>query len=156
MLGEPGLREPPLRAGQPRLRDEVEELLAVDAGEVADADEHGRVAVEVLRREVDAARVGEDQLLHVEVGDAEHQHVVEPLPRRRVEGVRPAAALQAEAPAVDEIRRPPVLGHLLRHLRQRERELVEVGHRGHARSLTQSSRRGRARKNIGRDVSLPM
>ena len=94
------------------------------------------------RREVDAACVGQHQLLHVEVGDAEHEHVVEPLARLRIERVRPAAALKAEALAVDEVRRPSVVGDLFGRLRHRERELVEVGHRRHdfefaiVRSLT--------------------
>src|SRR5690349_22513595 len=38
-----------------------------------------------LFRSIDAARVGEEQLLHPEVGDAEDEHVVEALPRRSEE-----------------------------------------------------------------------
>jgi hypothetical protein len=57
----------------------------------------------VPRREIDATRIGEHQLLHVEVGDAEHQHVVEPLAGLRVDGVRTAAAPEAEPLAVHEV-----------------------------------------------------
>jgi hypothetical protein len=80
-------------------------------------------------------RVGEHQLLHAEVFDSKHQHVVKPLSRRRVDGVWTAAALEAKALAVDEVRRPTVVGDLFRVLGQCERELVEVGHRRHATSL---------------------
>jgi len=113
------------------------ELVAIELRKVGDADEHCRVSVEVRCREVDAARVGEHQLLHAEVFDSKHQHVVEPLSRRRVDGVWTAAALEAEALAVDEVRRPTVVGDLFRGLGQCERELVEVGHRRHAMSLHQ-------------------
>ena len=79
MLGEPGLRDALLHPRQPGLDDEVVELLAVEPGEVGDPHEHRRIVVEVRRREVDAAVVGEADLLLVEVADAEHQHVVEAL-----------------------------------------------------------------------------
>ena len=129
-LREPRLREPLLRARQPRLLDEVAQLVAVEPVEVGDAHEHGRVAVPVRRREVDAARVGEEQLLHAEVGDAEDEHVVEALARVGVDGVRPAAAVEAEHLAVHLVDGPPVLD-LLRRLGHAERELVEILHRRH-------------------------
>ena len=97
--------------------------------------QHRRVAVEVRGGEEDPAVVGEHQLLHVEVGDAEHQHVVEPLAGLGIERVGPAAALAAEELAVHLVGGPAVVGELLRRLRQRQRELVEVGHRRHAASV---------------------
>ena len=81
-------------------------------------------------REVDAPRVGEQQLLHTEVGDAEHQDVVE-LACLGVDGILPLRPVQAERPAVHEVGRSTVGADLLRRVRQRERELVEVGHRRH-------------------------
>jgi hypothetical protein len=85
----------------------------------------------VRRREEDPARVGEDQLLDVDVGNAEHEHVVEPLAAVGVDRVGPAAAVEAEHLRVDEVRRPAVAGDLLRRLREGERERVDVGHRRH-------------------------
>ena len=76
------------------------------------------------------ARVGEEQLLHAEIGDAEGEHVVEPLARVGVDGVRAAAAVEAEHLPVHLVDRPPVLD-LLRRLGHAERELVEILHRRH-------------------------
>ena len=81
MLGEPRLRDALLCPREPRFDDQVLQLLAVDAREIRDPHQHGRVAVEVRGREVDAALVGEHQVLHVEVGHAEHEHVGEALAR---------------------------------------------------------------------------
>src|SRR5207249_4605216 len=64
VLREPGLGDALLRPRQPRLRDEVAQLFAFEAREVGDADEDGRVAVEVRRREEHAAFVGEEVILH--------------------------------------------------------------------------------------------
>ena len=86
------------------------------------------------RREVDPAVVGQEQLFHVEICDAEHEDVVEPLAGLGIDRVRPARPLAAEQFPVDAVRRPAVVD-LLRHLRQRERELVEVGHRRHPLQL---------------------
>ena len=86
----------------------------------------------VRRREVHAALVGEEELLLVEPVDAEHEHVVHPLPGLEVDRVRPPAPVETVHLPVHEVRGPPVLGHLLRRLRHRERELVEVGHGRHA------------------------
>jgi hypothetical protein len=82
-------------------------------------------------REEDAAVLRDQKLLHTEIGDAEHQHIVESLAGRRIHRVAPAAAMAAEQLAVGEVSRPTVLGQLLRRLRQLERELVEIGHRRH-------------------------
>ncbi len=124
------LRDALLRPGQPGLDDQLLELVAVEAGEARDPNEDGRVAVEVRRGEVDPAGVGQHQLLHAEIGDAEHQNVVEPLARFRIDRVGAAAAMEAEDLAVHAILGPAV-GQLLRRLRQREGELVEIGHRRH-------------------------
>src|SRR6266511_3188852 len=59
-----------------------------------------------------------------------------PLPGLRIERVAPTAAMAAEELAVDEVRGTRVVGHLLRRLRHRQRELVEVGHRRHGASLS--------------------
>jgi len=99
------------------------------------ADEHRGVAVEVLRGEVDAALVRQDQLLHTLVGDPEHEHVGEPLAGLWIERVGPAAAVDAEELPVHVIGRAPVVGHLLGHLRHGERELVQILHRGHGPPL---------------------
>jgi hypothetical protein len=45
------------------------------------------------RREEQAASIGEQELLHPQVGHAEHQHVVEPLAGVRIDGVTPAAPM---------------------------------------------------------------
>ena len=55
------------------------------------------------RREEDAAIVGEHELLHIEIGDAEHQDVLEPLARLRVDRVRSPTAVEAEHLAVHEV-----------------------------------------------------
>jgi hypothetical protein len=104
VLGEPRLREALLRAAQPCAGDEVAQLLALDLGEVWDAQEHRGIAPPVQRGEEDAAVVREDDLLLLEVGDPEDEDVVEPLARRRVDGVRARAAVEAEEPLR---RRPP-------------------------------------------------
>jgi hypothetical protein len=74
-----------VRPGEPRLDHEIAQLLAVETGQLRNTDEDGRVAAEVRRRKADAASVGEQELLHAEVGDAEHQHVAEPLPGIRID-----------------------------------------------------------------------
>jgi hypothetical protein len=89
----------------------------------------------VRGREEDAAHVRQQQLLLLEVGDAEHQDVVAPLAGRRIHRVRAPAAVEQESLAVDEVRRSPVVRQLLRHLRESQCELVEVCHRRHERSL---------------------
>jgi hypothetical protein len=89
----------------------------------------------VRRREEDAAVVGEDELLHVQVLDAEHEHVVETLAGGWIHGIGPAAPVEAEHLPVDEVGGPPVLRELLRRRRHREGELVEVGHRRHRREF---------------------
>ncbi len=132
VLGKPGLRDALLRSRQPRLDDEVAQLVAVDVLEIRDAQQHGGIAVPVRRREEIAPGVGEQELLDIEVGDAKHEDVVEPFARVRVDGVGPRAPVEAKHLPVHEVRRPPVLGDLLRRLRQHERELVDVGHRRHA------------------------
>ncbi len=63
MLCEPGLRDTLLRPRQPRLGDELLELVTVDPGEVRNPHENRRVSVEVWRREVDAAVVGKQKSL---------------------------------------------------------------------------------------------
>src|SRR5437764_14451069 len=131
MLLEPRAREALLGPGQPGLRDEVPELAEVEARKIRDPHEHGRVAVEVRRREVEASRVGEQELLHAEIGDAEHEHVVEPVAGLRVDRVCPAVAVHAVELAVHAVGGPAVLGDLLRRLRHRHRQLVEAGHGRH-------------------------
>src|SRR3954467_7411596 len=79
VLGEPGLGDALLCSREPGLGDQVLELVALEPRQLGDPNEHRRVAVEVRRREEDAAVIGEHQLLHVEVGNAEHQDVVEAL-----------------------------------------------------------------------------
>ena len=61
--------------------------------------------------------------------------VVEALAGFRVERVGSASALAAEELAVRAIRRPAVARHVLRRVRERERELVEVAHGRHAVNL---------------------
>src|SRR4029077_16754770 len=120
---QPLLREPLLSARQPRLLDEVAQLLTVEPVEIRDAHEHGRVAVPVRRREIDASRVGEKQLLHAEIGDAEGEHIVEPFARLRIDCVRAPAAMETEHLPVHLVDGTFVLD-LLRRLRHGERELV--------------------------------
>src|SRR5215470_2199224 len=91
---EPLLRELLRRAFEPRLFYAVAQLCLAELLQIADADEHGGVAVPVRRREVDAARLDE-HVLDLEVIDPEHEHVVEPLARLGIEGVRPPAAVEA-------------------------------------------------------------
>ena len=138
MLREPGLRDALLRPRQPRLDDELLELVPIDPLEVRDPHEHRGVPVEVRRREVDAAVVGEEEVLRVEVGDAEHEHVAEPLARLRVLRVRPPAAVEAVELPVHLVGGPLLVPQLLRRLRHRERQLVEVGHRRHVPTLPAS------------------
>jgi hypothetical protein len=83
------------------------------------------------RGEEDAVLVGEEELLHADVRDAKHQHVVESLTGLGIDGVGPAAAMDAEPLPVDEVRRPAVAGNLFGRLGEGERELVQVGHRAH-------------------------
>jgi hypothetical protein len=131
VLGQPRFREPLLGAREPRLHDRLPQLGPVEPSQIRDPDQHRRIPVEVRRREEQAARIGEHELLRLGPVDAEHQYVVEPLARRRIERVGAAAALQAERLPVHAIRRAPVAGQLLRHLGHRESELVEVAHRRH-------------------------
>ncbi len=81
-------------------------------------------------REVDAARVGDEHLLHPEIGDPENEHVVETFAGLGVDGVRPAAAMEAEHLPVHLVDGPPVLD-LLGRLGHREGELVEILHGRH-------------------------
>jgi hypothetical protein len=131
VLGEPRLRNALLRARQPRVDDQVAQLFAVEQGELRDAHQHRRIALEVRRREEHVAAPREQQLLLVEIADAEHEDVGKPLARLLVERVGPPPAVEAEELPMDVVRGPSVLRHLLRDLRQRESELVEVGHRRH-------------------------
>src|SRR5689334_5426863 len=117
VLGEPGLRDALLGPGEPGLGDEVLELVALEPRELRDPHQHRRVAVEVRSGEEDPAVVGEQELLHVEVGDAEHEHVVEPLAGGRIERVGSAAPLAAEELAVHLVRGAAVVRELLRRLR---------------------------------------
>ena len=131
VLGEPRLRHGLLRARQPRVDEQVAELVPVEPLEVGDPDEHGGVAAEMRRREVDPALVGEQQLLHVEIGRAEHEHVGHALARLRVDRVRSLRAVEGERLSLGHVRGPAVLRHLLRRSGEGEGELVEVGHRRH-------------------------
>src|SRR4030095_13765618 len=91
-----GLASALFALGQPRLDHQVIQLVPIDTGEVWDPHQHRGIAVEVRRREVHDATVGEEELLHVEVGDAEHQDVVEALTRLRIDRVSSLAAMEAE------------------------------------------------------------
>src|SRR5262249_39151738 len=106
---QPLLRDALLCPRQPCLLDKVAQLVAVELAEVGDAHEHGRVAVPVRRREVDAAGVGEEHLLHAEIGNAEDEHVVEPLARVRIDGIRPPTPVEAEHLPVHLVDRAAVL-----------------------------------------------
>ena len=86
-------------------------------------------------REEDAAGVREQELLRPEVGDAEHQHVVESLARVSVDRVAAALAMGAEELAVHEVGGTALVAHLPGRVRHRKRELVEVGHRRHGFTL---------------------
>ena len=85
-------------------------------------------------------RVGEEQLLHTEIGDAEDEHVLQPLAGLGIDGVRSSASVEAEELAVDEVARPAFLD-LLRRLRQGQSDLVEILHRRHGCD-TSTARRG--------------
>ena len=111
------------------------QLLAVEPGEIWDPHEHRRIVVEVRRREVDAAVVGDTDLLLLEVADAEHQHIVEAFAGVRIDGVGPLAAMEREGLAVHRVGRAAVVGQLAGRVRKRQRELVQVGHRRHGGSL---------------------
>src|SRR5438876_445320 len=67
LLGGVPLRDALGRAREPGLDDHFVELLDRD---LVEADEHGRIAVEVRRREEDARVVGEHRLLRDQVLDA--------------------------------------------------------------------------------------
>src|SRR6187399_1963219 len=69
VLCKPGLGDALLHPRQPGLDDEIIELLAVEPCEVGDPNEYRGIVVEVWCREVDAAVVGEADLLLVEVAD---------------------------------------------------------------------------------------
>jgi PAS domain S-box-containing protein len=131
VLGQPRLRDPLLRPGQPRFGDEVAELDAVEALELRDTHQHCGVAVEVRCGEEDPAVVREEQLLHVEVGDTEHEDVGEPLAGVGIERVGPAPPLAAEELAVHAVGGAAVFRKLFRRLGQAERQFIEVGHRRH-------------------------
>ena len=136
VLVEPGFRDSLLRAGQPRLDDRIFQLVSIEVGEVRDAEEHGWITVEMRCCEEEPAVVREHQLLHSEIGDAEHEHIVEPLARVRVDCILTEAAVEAKDLAVQEIRRSAVVRDFLRRLREREGKLVEVGHGRHRASFT--------------------
>ena len=84
--------------------------------QIRDTKQHGGIAVEMRSCEEHVAVVGEKELLHADVRDTEHQHVVETLTRLRVDGVGSATALAAEELPVRPIRRPAVPGQLFRRL----------------------------------------
>jgi heme-degrading monooxygenase HmoA len=86
------------------------------------------------RREEGAARVGEHEFLRPEVGDPEHEHVVEAF-AALVDRIPAPAPVAAEELPVDEVGRPAVAGVGPGRLRHGEGELVEVGHRRHPATL---------------------
>ena len=135
VLFEPGLRDAFRCPRQPRVDDRFPQLVAIDAREIRDAHEDSGVATKMGRGEVHAAIVGEQHVLRVQVADSEHQDVREPLARLRIDRVRTTFTMKAERLAVDVIRRPTVCGDLLRRLRHRKRQLVEIRHRRHSLSL---------------------
>ena len=96
VLGEPGLRDALRRSREPAsttMSSSSSRSRRPRSGCAAAR----RIALEMGRREENAAGVGQDELLHVEVGDAQHQDVVEPLARSRIERVGSAAAVDAES-----------------------------------------------------------
>jgi peptidoglycan/xylan/chitin deacetylase (PgdA/CDA1 family) len=131
VLLKPCLRDALLRPREPGLDHQLFQLVTIQAGEVGNPEQHGGISVEVRCREEQPAGVGEQELFHALVGYAEHQDVIEPLTGSRIDGITAPAAVAAEELAVDVVRRPAVVRELLRSPRHRERELVEVGHRGH-------------------------
>ena len=147
VLGQPGLRDPLLGPRQPGLGDQVAELVAVHPPEVRDPQQHRRVAVEVRRREEQAARVGEQQLLLAEVRDPEHEDVVEPLPGLGVDRVGPLRAVAQEELAVHQVGGRPLAILPARRLGHRQSQLIEIGHRRHGR---EPSRRRAAGRPSGR------
>ena len=136
VLGEPGLRDALLRPRQPGLDDEVVELLAVEPREVGDPHEHRRIVVEVRRREVDAAVVGEAGSASRRGrrrGTSARRRGARRCPgrRRRVRWLRwntnaLPCTVYAGRPSSDTSQA---------RLGQRQRELVQVGHRRHGGSL---------------------
>lgn len=111
------------------------QLATLEANQVRDPDQDGGVAGEVRRREKHASGIREDEVFLLQGIDAEHENVVEALPGHRVDGIRAAPTLEDESLAAAEVRRPSVLADLLHRLGKRQRELVEIGHRRHARSI---------------------
>src|SRR5437868_2103926 len=67
LASEPLLRELLRGAADPRLLDEVAQLGAAELLEITDPDEHCPVPVPVRRREVDATRVADEHVFHLEV-----------------------------------------------------------------------------------------
>src|ERR1043166_1449297 len=116
MLLQPCFRNAFLGPGQPGLGDHLFELLAVEPFEIRYANQNGRVALEVRRREVDPAGIGQQQFFHVQVFNAEHEDVVQPLTCLRVHRVRPPPAVDQATLAVAEGARPAVVRDLLRRL----------------------------------------
>ena len=82
------------------------------------------------RREVDAAHVGDEHLLHAEIGDPEDENVVELLAGLRIDSVLPPPTVEAEHLLVHLVGRPAVLD-LLRGIGHGERERVEILHGRH-------------------------
>src|SRR3954467_5726225 len=84
LLGEPRLRDAFLRPREPRLGHEIVQFVAIATRELRNPYENRRIVLEVSCREVDPAFVREHELLHVEIRDAEHQHVIEALAGFRI------------------------------------------------------------------------
>ena len=95
-----------VRPRQPRVDDEVAQLRAAELAQMRDAERHRGIAVPVRRGEVDAAVVGEEELLHVRALDAEDEHVVEPFAGLRSSASGPASGGSRSTCRAEYVGRP--------------------------------------------------
>src|SRR6478752_2488003 len=123
--GEPGPAATVRRLREPRLLDDLDELLTVDLAHPGAAQQHRRVAVEVRRGEERQALVLQQRLLVPLGGDPDDHDVVVALARLRVVRVGPRRPEEDERLAAHLVD-----GVLLRtfdaHVRHRARSGVDV------------------------------
>ena len=112
--------------GQPGVLDDLPELGQVDLAQARGPHQHGRVPVEVGRREERRARVLHQRVLVVLGAHPEHDHVVVALAGARVHGVWSGVPEEDERLPADGVHgvAGPAAGHL--HVRHAGRQRVHV------------------------------
>jgi hypothetical protein len=114
-------------AREPRVLDHLGQLGVAQFRHVLPPQQHRQVAVEVRSGEERRVRVLDHRPLLGLVGDPEDDHVVVPLPRHRVDRVRPRVAEEDKRLPADLVDgRLPGLAGPLGDMRHRQRELVHV------------------------------